>query len=578
MSILRPATPGFIVTLIATILLAVVSFGVPLLKSIYFLKASLAVEGISGNITFGTLGYCIESSAISTCSNATVGYELDINQLVGNNLPVQIPEVLVKWVTYALVLHIVAFGLAAVSAIFGLLAHVREMSMTCFSSCISGFGAVVALLAFIFDLVFFFVAKSRLNSVQGGSASIGNAVWLTLAAWVLLFFSGCFYTVGRCCIRRRSRNDYGNNEGPNNANNGYGEQLRLDAVKAEADRKQRQQQAEKGLPAFQEYDPAQPLKRASAEDMYLEEEDSVPYRDNQSATTAGAAGVGAAGRRQSQSGYAGGGYLQAPAGTRAVDEYNNTSYPPRPSRQASSHTQHTQSASSYYATPAPPAGPYGAPGSRPITAYSTTPSNYPQVDPYAAPYGHAQAGSSAFSAPPPQPTSYAIYDPYGTRSPPPQQQHYQEPSFNPDTYNTTAAMASPPPQQRNSYADPYGVQNHQQQPDRGYTVGGSGYGGNTVPPLNEYAQHPQSPQQDNSYFPQRYASPPAQVASPPGLHTADLGVAPPSNFSPTKPRGPRTSIIASSSSPSHDDDLPPDYASGPVHPPGEWASKGGGFH
>jgi len=64
--------------------------------------------------------------------------------------------------------------------------------MTCCSTCFSGFAAVVALLAFIFDLAFFFLAKAHINEV--GSAEIGNAIWLTLAAWVLLFFSGCFYT------------------------------------------------------------------------------------------------------------------------------------------------------------------------------------------------------------------------------------------------------------------------------------------------------------------------------------------------------------------------------------------------
>jgi hypothetical protein len=73
---MRPATPGFIVTLIATILLALVSFSVPWFKSIYFLKASLSVEGINGSITFGVLGYCLEESNGTTCSKPSVGYQL----------------------------------------------------------------------------------------------------------------------------------------------------------------------------------------------------------------------------------------------------------------------------------------------------------------------------------------------------------------------------------------------------------------------------------------------------------------------------------------------------------------------
>lgn len=73
---MKPATPGFIVTLIATILLAIVSFSVPWFKSIFFLKASLAVEGISGSVTFGVLGYCFQLNNGTTCSKASVGYQL----------------------------------------------------------------------------------------------------------------------------------------------------------------------------------------------------------------------------------------------------------------------------------------------------------------------------------------------------------------------------------------------------------------------------------------------------------------------------------------------------------------------
>lgn len=75
-SLIRPATPGFVITLAATVILAVVSFSVPLIKSVYFLKASLAVDNLNGDITFGTLGYCMSIDTSTTCSNATVGYQL----------------------------------------------------------------------------------------------------------------------------------------------------------------------------------------------------------------------------------------------------------------------------------------------------------------------------------------------------------------------------------------------------------------------------------------------------------------------------------------------------------------------
>jgi len=254
--------------------------------------------------------------------------------------------------------------------------------MSCFSSCITGFAATVALVAFIFDVVIFFIAKSSMDSVEGGSASIGNAVWLTLVAWILLFFSGCFYTVGRCCIRRRSRDAWGGKVGTPIGANGYqpNEQMRLDAVKAEADRKARQAQPEVGLPAFHEYDPSQPLKaRVDGDEVYVEED--VPYRDNHSVSNASMGTYGRAAGR----GYAGGGYMQAPPGTRAVDEYNNaSSYPPGPQRRASNIT--TTTTPSMY----PPSSSSAVPTSIPVAAmYGPSSDNQFNHDPYGPQaYGH----------------------------------------------------------------------------------------------------------------------------------------------------------------------------------------------
>lgn len=76
MGFLRPATPGFVVTFTATILLAIVSFCVPLIKSVFFLTASISQNGVNGSITFGTLGYCLELSNGTICSQPSVGYEL----------------------------------------------------------------------------------------------------------------------------------------------------------------------------------------------------------------------------------------------------------------------------------------------------------------------------------------------------------------------------------------------------------------------------------------------------------------------------------------------------------------------
>ncbi|KAF9502196.1 pali-domain-containing protein [Pleurotus eryngii] len=203
MGCIGPATPGFLITLIAAALLGLVSFCVPYFEPIFFLKASIPVVGtdLSGSITFGTLGYCLKFPNETTfCSEPQVGYKLDVNQLLDNNLPFEIPSEVVKWITYVLVLHLVAFALATLSASFGLLAHIQEIPLVCCSTLISGFAATVAMLAFIFDIVLFALTKKRIDKTPGGKAEMGIAIWLTLVGFMMLFFSGCFYMFGRCCI------------------------------------------------------------------------------------------------------------------------------------------------------------------------------------------------------------------------------------------------------------------------------------------------------------------------------------------------------------------------------------------
>ncbi|KAF9567838.1 pali-domain-containing protein [Agrocybe pediades] len=572
MGLIRPATPGFLVTLVATVLLAVVSFCVPYFKSVFFLKAAISIDGFSGNVTFGTLGYCLELSNGTTCSKPSIGYEIDINGLVQNKLPIEIPQVAVKWITYALFLHVIALIGAAGSAVFGLLAHVREMSMTCCSTFISGFAAVIAMLAFIFDLVLFFVAKSRINAV--GSAQMGNAIWLTLAAWLLLFFSGCFYALGRCCISNRPRAPSGNkysggkwaSRDPELAGPDRNEQLRLDAVKAEADRKARQKQTEVGLPAFSE---TQPLTARVDGDQVYVDGDEVPANHSQSRLAANAA-------PPARQGYAGG-YVQAPPGTRAMDEYyasspasSGNTYPPQqPSRQASGYAPAAASTSAFSnvsRSPAPQqttsygASPYAA-YNAPMTT-SPPPSNqllgvpgqYNQ-DQYGREYGHTAGGSSyhtASSHDNRQPSSYSQYDPYATQSPPQQATHYAEPSSYHDPYNSPPMLAASSPNPYLTSPSPPHQQQYSQHNERSYTLGGDNYGASAMHQQQDYAYTSSSSTVYNSQ-------------QPPSTVNTDIGgfVQP---HTPTSPvRGPRAQPGAS-----FHEDAPPGYDQGTSGVTGNW--------
>jgi hypothetical protein len=85
--VLKPATPGFLVTLTATILLAVVSFNVPYFKSIYFLQATYSSGSSSGSIILGTMGYCVTVNGQQTCTKPSIGYEFGQSAVAHNPYP-----------------------------------------------------------------------------------------------------------------------------------------------------------------------------------------------------------------------------------------------------------------------------------------------------------------------------------------------------------------------------------------------------------------------------------------------------------------------------------------------------------
>lgn len=326
----------------------------------------------------------------------------DPQALFGIDLPlnVQVPSVVVKWITYVLVLHIVGLGFAAVATVFGLLAHVRELAMTTFSSCSSSIGALVVLLAFIFDIIFFFIAKSRINAV-GGSAEIGSGLWLTLASWVLLFFSGCFFGFGRCCLSKRPRGqrstkkdkssnaEQGGEAQGGNAPASNAEAMRMEAIKAENERKARQ--TEQGLPAFPTQAEAVPLRKNSSPQYYYEtdsedeQQTQQSYRDDHRSVPEGPRrqGTGYMARRQGSgdtnvtTNYAGRGrppnnpgYIPAPPGRNPVDPFNNNnnlasnipprfpSSPPLPNSYPPQ-THYAQPSAGYSVSASPPPMPVG---------------------------------------------------------------------------------------------------------------------------------------------------------------------------------------------------------------------------
>ena len=73
-----------------------------------------------------------------------------------------------------LILHPIAAGLAGLAAILGMIGHIREMAPLCIVSAtwIAGLGSTMSLLAFIFDIVVFTIAKNRINSTNASNANV----------------------------------------------------------------------------------------------------------------------------------------------------------------------------------------------------------------------------------------------------------------------------------------------------------------------------------------------------------------------------------------------------------------------
>lgn len=167
-------------------LLVLATVTVPVTKGLYLFKAnlSLTVDSISINQTLklGVLGYCIGD----TCSNTTIGYQLNIADLlditgtIATEVDSLIGEKIAKWLTYVLVLVPISAGFGLISFLLGLTAHIRECGGTCLTVFVAGLGSTCGLVVFIFQVVVVEILKKRISSSEvNGTAEFGNGVWLT---------------------------------------------------------------------------------------------------------------------------------------------------------------------------------------------------------------------------------------------------------------------------------------------------------------------------------------------------------------------------------------------------------------
>ncbi|KAE8246874.1 hypothetical protein A4X13_0g5594 [Tilletia indica] len=311
--------PGILLLSAAAVLLIIVTFSTPSIKSVYYLEAIVGGGGSDRGrrITFGTLGYCLGNR----CSALKLGYALtDANQLFGSDIiPAQYTTTLIKGLTYTLILQPIAAILTLVALLFALLSACPGCACGAFcGSFMTGLAATVTLVAFCLDLALFVIAKKRIDSIDGASATLGNALWIVAAAWGCLVVGAILVCCGACCGGgggggggSSRKKDKWNSGPPNGApppssshQQDYSTQMRMDALAAERDRKNRQAAYERGrtdggLPQFAEY--------------VTEHEEVTPLTNDYDGRHHHQYAVGAAGAGVGAGAVAAGSYFDSPA-------------------------------------------------------------------------------------------------------------------------------------------------------------------------------------------------------------------------------------------------------------------------
>lgn len=190
--------PGIILLLIALVLLILVSVSVPILKSIYFLRADFAGASFAGvgvgrsHVTLGMWGACFDGQGISRqCTKTHLGYDLDLSFL---NLTSdsRFARAVIRGLSKALILHPIAAGVTFIALLFALSGNIFIDIIATLAAFLA---FLITLVAFIIDCVLWITARHRINNVLDHSASLSNAFWMVLAALIaqlIASFLVCF--------------------------------------------------------------------------------------------------------------------------------------------------------------------------------------------------------------------------------------------------------------------------------------------------------------------------------------------------------------------------------------------------
>lgn len=174
-------------------------------------------------------------------------------------------------------LHIIALGFAGIGLIMAAIDMIPGFNMICFPTCMASIASTAALIAFIFDLAIFFIAKAAIGKMSGASANIGAAVWMTLAAWICCSVSICAFGMANCCCGgcggskrdRGDRREKKRNKKDRRDDDSFDDDFRRDQdMRLHAIRDEERRKYNQDLPSFQPFE-REPLNPAPPEDKFL---------------------------------------------------------------------------------------------------------------------------------------------------------------------------------------------------------------------------------------------------------------------------------------------------------------------
>jgi len=183
-----PALPGLFFCFAACVLLIFASISAPTWNAISYMN----VDRGGSVVKFGIFGW--------TGSDTHVGYRIP-SSILGYN-DTRLNGALYHNLTYTFILIPIAAALSGLAVLFGLC---QSRIGSIFLSLSAALAGVVTLVAWVLEMVYFGVARTRINNHSSYTATFGNANWLVLGALIALALGLCTGVFGFCGSYRRRR-------------------------------------------------------------------------------------------------------------------------------------------------------------------------------------------------------------------------------------------------------------------------------------------------------------------------------------------------------------------------------------